>query len=103
MPMAELRAKLAERGFTNVSTALQSGNVIVSTESKRPGEIADSVRRLLREGFNVDVPCVVRTDDQVRRVLECNPLHGVVSNPSHYLMNFLSEEPDPDIAGTLLS
>ena len=103
MPMAELRAKLTDRGFPNVSTVLQSGNVIVSAESQRPGEIADSVRRLLREEFDVDVPCVVRTEDQVRRVLERNPLREVVSNPSRYLVNFLSEEPDPDIAGALLS
>ena len=103
MPMAGLRAKLADLGFTDVSTVLQSGNVIVSTDLKRPDEIADSVRLLLREEFDVDVPCVVRTAGQVRRVLKSNPLHGVVSNPSRHLVNFLSEEPDPAIAAALLS
>lgn len=103
VPMADLRAKLVDLGFAEVSTVLQSGNVIVSTESVRPGEIADSLRRLLREEFDVDVPCVVRTADQFRRVLERNPLHGVASNPSRHLVNFLQQQPDPAIAGALLS
>ena len=34
--------------------------------------------------------------------LECNPLQMVVSDRSRYLVNFLSEEPDPGAARTLL-
>ena len=32
VPMAELRSKLADEGYSGVATFLQSGNVIVSTE-----------------------------------------------------------------------
>ena len=102
VPMAELRAKLADQGYSDVATVLQSGNVIVSTESDDPGEVAGAVQRLLSEEFDVDVPCVVRTANQVRAVLERNPLQEVVSNPSRYLVNFLSEAPDPELAGALL-
>ena len=51
---------------------------------------------------NVSVPCVVRTATQVRGVFERNPLQEVVSDPSRYLVNFLSEEPNPDVVGALL-
>ena len=60
------------------------------------------MQRLLSEEFDVTVPCVVRTANQVREVLERNPLQEVVSDPSRYLVNFLSEEPDPELAGALL-
>ena len=61
------------------------------------------MQRLLSDEFDVDVACVVRTANQVRRVLNRNPLQEVVSDPSRYLVNFLSEEPDPEAAGALLA
>lgn len=36
-------------------------------------------------------------------MLERNPLQEVVSDPSRYLVNFLSEEPDPEAARALLA
>ena len=102
VPMAELKSKLADEGYSDVATVLQSGNVIVSTESDRPDEVAGAMQRLLSDEFDVNVPCVVRTANQVREVLERNPLQEVVSDPSRYLVNFLSEEPDPEVVGALL-
>ena len=102
VPMAELRAMLADEGYAGVATVLQSGNVIVSTESDRPDEVAGAMQRLLSDEFDVNVPCVVRTANQVRGVLERNPLQEIVSDPSRYLVNFVSKEPDPEVAGALL-
>ena len=102
VPMADLRSKLADEGYSDVATVLQSGNVIVSSETVRPDEVAGAMQRLLCEEFAVNVPCVVRTASQVRGVLERNPLQEVVSDPSRYLVNFLSEEPDPEAVAALL-
>ena len=102
VPMAELRSKLADEGYAGVATVLQSGNVVVSTESDRPDEVAGAMQRLLSDEFDVNVPCVVRTANQVLGVLERNPLQEIVSDPSRYLVNFLSKEPDPEVAGALL-
>ena len=102
VPMAELRSKLTDEGYSDVATVLQSGNVIVSAESDRPDEVVGAMQRLLSEQFDVNVPCVVRTVNQVRGVLERNPLQEVVSDPSRYLVNFLSEKPDPEAVGALL-
>ena len=102
VPMAGLRSKLADAGYSDVATVLASGNVIVSSESDRPDEVARTMQRLLSDAFDVNVPCVVRTANQVRGVLDHNPLQEVVSDPSRYLVNFLSEEPDPEVVGALL-
>ena len=102
VPMAELRAVLADAGYSGVATVLQSGNVIVSTESDHRDEVAGAMQRLLSDEFDVNVPCVVRTANQVRQVLKRSPLQEVVSDPSRYLVNFLSEEPDPEVAAALL-
>ncbi len=102
VPMAELRSKLADEGYSDVATVLQSGNVIVSTESTRPDRVGGAVQRLLSDEFDVNVPCVVRSANQVRRVLERNPLREVVSDPSRCLVNFLSQEPNPQLVRALL-
>lgn len=102
VPMAGFRSKLTEAGYSDVVTVLASGNVIVSAEADRPDEVAATVRRLLSEAFEVNVRCIARTADDVRGVLDRNPLREVVSDPSRYLVNFLSEEPDPGLAGALL-
>ncbi|MXY77603.1 MAG: DUF1697 domain-containing protein [Acidimicrobiia bacterium] len=100
--MVGLRSKLSEVGFSDVATVLASGNVIVSAESDCPAEVAATVRRLLNDAFDVDVPCIARTADHVRGLLDRNPLEKVVSNPSRYLVIFLSEQPDPELVGALL-
>ena len=93
---------MTEAGYSDVATVLASGNVIVSAESDRTDEVAGTVRRLLSEAFDVNVFCIARTAGSVRRVLDRNPLREVASDPSRYLVNFLSEEPDPDLVGVLL-
>ena len=103
VPMADLRTQLAGAGYSDVATVGQSGNVIVSVGSDRPDEVAGAVERLLSDEFGVNVACVVRTADQVRRVLERSPLREVASDPSRYLVNFLSTEPDPGLVGALLT
>lgn len=102
VPMAELRSRLAGEGYRDVATVLQSGNVIVSAEEDRPGEVAVAVQQLLRDEFGVDVACVVRTKGEVRGVLARDPLRAVVSDPSRYLVVFLSQEPDPQEVKALL-
>lgn len=102
VPMAQLRSKLADEGFSDVATVLQSGNVIVTTRTDSPREVAAAMERLLSETFDVNVPCMVRTADQVRAVLERNPLGEVATNPSRYLVNFLRETPRPELVAHVL-
>lgn len=59
VPMTELTALLTDAGYSGVATVLQSGNVIVSTESDHPDEVAGAMQRLLIDEFDVNVPCVV--------------------------------------------
>ena len=103
VPMADLRMRLAGVGLSDVATVGQSGNVIVSAGSDRPGEVAGAMQRLLSDEFDVDVPCIIRTADQVRSVLERSPLQEVAPGPSRYLVNFLSTEPAPELAAALLT
>ena len=109
VPMAELRPKLAEAGYGDPVTVLQSGNIIVTTEiaADQPNQpnadaVAASVQQLLADEFDVHVPCVARTAAEIETVLERNPLGHVADDGSRYLVNFLSEEPNPEAVSELV-
>ncbi len=110
VPMTELRPKLAEAGYTDPVTILQSGNIIVTADQPdqpdQPDDatgpaavaaaVAASVRQLLADEFDVHVPCVARTAAEVEAILERNPLRHLAHDGSRYLVNFLSDEPSPE-------
>ncbi len=104
VPMAELRPKLADAGYTDPVTILQSGNIIVTADqpddapgpSAVAGAVAASVQQLLADEFDVHVPCVARTAAEIEAILERNPLRHLADDGSRYLVNFLSDEPSPE-------
>ena len=68
IPMAELRQLLAELGFTNVATYIQSGNIICSSRKKSAG-VASSIAQGIRERFGHDIAVMVRTIDELDQII----------------------------------
>lgn len=102
VPMAELRSKLAEAGYVDPVTILQSGNVILTSSCTDVATLSSSIEKLVADEFGVNVPCLARTAEQVEAALELNPLRGVADDGSRYLVNFLSEEPAAEAVRSLL-
>ena len=110
VPMAELRSKLTEAGYTDPVTILQSGNIIVTAEitaglaAGQPGvaAVAASVQQLLADEFDVHVPCTARTAADIEDILERNPLGHIADDGSRYLVNFLSRTPSAEAIGSLI-
>ena len=90
--MAELRQLLAELGYGQARTLLQSGNVVMSTEAQ-PAELARELEREIADRFDVDTPVVVRTREELAAVLARDPLGDVADDPKRYQVSFLSAEP----------
>jgi uncharacterized protein (DUF1697 family) len=89
--MPELRERLAEAGFQDVGTYLQSGNIALSGDTP-PDELAERVRSLIAESLGLDIEVVVRTRDELAEVVRRNPLKDVADNPKRYQVTFLSAE-----------
>jgi uncharacterized protein (DUF1697 family) len=68
--MAELRAALEDAGFTDVETHIQSGNVRVRSRRRSPEAVADEMADVLGEWAGFDVPCIVRTPEQLHALVE---------------------------------
>ena len=95
VPMADLRARLADDGFTRVRTYIQSGNVLVDAARTTPAKVADRVATSIREAFAVDVPVIVVDVPGLQRVFDENPYPDESDHKRLHAI-FLPAEPDAD-------
>jgi uncharacterized protein (DUF1697 family) len=91
--MADLRAVLASLGYANVRTHLQSGNVVLDSDTT-PAHVKRTIERGIADDLGADVEVFVRTRTEIADVVARNPLADVADNPSRYLVSFLSGKPD---------
>src|SRR3954454_2095187 len=95
--MPELRAALADAGYEDVRTYVQSGNVVLGTE-EAPDELARRIEALIADELGVEVQAVARTRDELAEVVARDPLGKVAENPKRYQVTFCSAVPDPEKA-----
>ena len=100
MPMAELRQLLADAGYDDVQTYVQSGNIAFTSETQ-PAELERELAALLERRFGFAVPVIVRDRAQLEAVVALNPLGDVADNPKRYQVSFLSEELAPETVARL--
>ena len=98
--MARLREALEDEGYEDVSTFLQSGNVLVSSSRSAHG-LGRDVERLIAQRFGLEIGVVVRTGVELRKVVERNPLATVATNPKLYQVTFLEAAPPPGLVERL--
>jgi uncharacterized protein (DUF1697 family) len=94
--MADLRLLMEEAGFDEVSTYLQSGNVVL-TSDRSPERLASEAERLIAGRFDLEVQVVVRTGAELAEVAQRNPLGEVAVDHKRYQVSFLSHEPEPEL------
>lgn len=71
--MPSLKAAFEDMGFLNVSTYINSGNVLFSCDSHENSEIADQCKAMIEEKFHLDVPVAVISKAELSQALEHAP------------------------------
>jgi uncharacterized protein (DUF1697 family) len=85
IPMAGLRKCLEEQGFSNVSTYIASGNVILKSD-KHANDIKAQIEEVLPENFNFDdgfIKVLVLTHKQLQAIIDNKP-KGFGEQPEKY-------------------
>jgi uncharacterized protein (DUF1697 family) len=100
VPMAELRALLAEAGFQNVRTYVQSGNVVLDSDGS-PAELEAQTATLISEKFGFAVPVVSRTAAELAAVVDHDPFGELVTEPKRYQVSFLDQPPSSGVIQAL--
>jgi uncharacterized protein (DUF1697 family) len=94
VPMRELRGLLRAIGFDDARTYIQSGNVLLSSDLP-PDAVAARVRSAVEERFGFDVPVLVRSLEEMARVVASDPIPGAAADPPRYYLIFLDGDPAP--------
>ena len=71
--MPELKTALGEKGFADVKTYLNSGNVIFSDDETDAVKLAEKIRKIIFETFNLEIPVFVISQDELKCPLSKAP------------------------------
>lgn len=94
VPMATLRALLEGLGYADVATLLNSGNAVFTSGAKDGGKIAAAIEKVIAKEFGFEVSVVVRSRDELAKVIAANPLKSGEKDPSKFLVFLLSGSPE---------
>ncbi len=100
--MENLRSSFEALGFRGVRTYVQSGNVIFETAKASPNHLAKSIEGKILSDFRFSVPLVLRTSDEMKKIVNDNPFlkeRGIDHSKLH--ITFLSELPAEAALGKL--
>jgi uncharacterized protein (DUF1697 family) len=94
LAMAELRALWERLGFEDVSTLLQSGNVVFQSEGKTTEAMESLLEVAIEKRFGHAVTCLVRNRAELKKVIARNPFpKEAEQDPGHLLIMFLKRDP----------
>ena len=71
--MSELKKLLEENNYQNVSTYLNSGNIIFECNIDNKETIMDNIHTLIKTKFILDIPVYITTDKELENILNNSP------------------------------
>jgi uncharacterized protein (DUF1697 family) len=87
--MAELRTLLAEVGADEVTTYVQSGNVVFTSAVRSAAKLERTIERQIERDLGLTVTVLVRRDAEVAALVAGNPF----DDPTTVHVTFLAEKP----------
>lgn len=91
--MADLRSAVESLGHTDVSTYLQSGNVVFNADAVPDCPIGESIGDCLFDRFGLRVPVLTRTASELASVVEFNPYER--DDPTKVVVAFCASAAQP--------
>ncbi|MFD7445605.1 DUF1697 domain-containing protein [Streptomyces sp. NPDC059909] len=96
VPMADLRALLAELGHGDVRTYLQSGNAVFTSATRDEDALATGIGQAIEKHFGFTVDCLVRSGPYLRAVVENCPFPAADLAGKQLHVTYFSERIGPE-------
>lgn len=91
--MADLRILCESLGFTQVSTYIQSGNIIFKADEEH-STLVQRIHDAIAEKYSYDVPVMVYSTEAWQEIVAANPFAETVTDVKTLHMTLLADEPD---------
>jgi uncharacterized protein (DUF1697 family) len=94
--MSDLKELYESLGFGQVTTYIQSGNVLFSAKTNEAGDsLSHSISHAIEDRFGFDVPVVIRTREEMQQIVTQNPFtEEAETAPDKMVVMFLGSVPD---------
>jgi len=93
VPMPRLRDIATDLGYSEVSTYVQSGNLVINAGKTKAADVESAVGDALRRELDVDVDVMVRSQKELAAVIAGNPFEDVADDPKKLHVSFLAKQP----------
>lgn len=71
--MRELKASFEEMGFANVTTYINSGNIIFATKENDPRKLETKIERMLAKEYELNSKVVIRSHSEMEELVKSMP------------------------------
>lgn len=93
LPMAYLRTILTQNGYANVSTYIQSGNILL-TSDKELQYISMHIKELINKEFGYNIPVLTLSVSELKSCVKNNPFLNSVEDIKFLHITFLDNVPE---------
>jgi uncharacterized protein (DUF1697 family) len=101
LPMKELVAMFVKAGCGDVTTYIQSGNVVFRAEDKVVAGLGGGIAKRVEERFGIRVPVVLRTAAEIDAAIRGNPFLEAGASEETLHVCFLAARPGKDLVAGL--
>jgi uncharacterized protein (DUF1697 family) len=95
MAMTDLQQSFRNLGYKDVTTFIQTGNVIFTTAKKSPAKLTTDIEGQLATDFGSSPAVILRTPAELKSVLATSPFPEQGADPSRHHVTFMATGPDP--------
>ncbi|QBA64964.1 DUF1697 domain-containing protein [Muriicola soli] len=93
VPMAQLRHEMEQMGFTEVSTLLNSGNVIFRAQEEDEEKLSIVISSRIADVFGFEIPVTTIKADRILKLTKADPFKGeALKEGIKFYVTFLKEE-----------
>jgi uncharacterized protein (DUF1697 family) len=93
LAMDELRHSFATLGYSDISTYIQTGNVLFGAPSKSQKKLVADIETQLEHDFGTSPAVLVRSIDELATVATTSPYPTKGADPARHHVTFLAERP----------
>jgi uncharacterized protein (DUF1697 family) len=101
LAMADLRRVLESLGYADVSTYLQSGNAVITSDDDDAERVERRIQESLLRELGMNPSVLIRTGAELAKVVADNPFPEAIAQPKLLHVVFLSAQPDAERAATI--
>jgi len=95
VPMSELSKEMTKLGFENVSTLLNSGNILFDSSLSQDKELEEVIADHLENIFGFPIPVLIRNSIEILDLIKNNPFKQMeVTKNIRLYVSFLKQKPD---------